>query len=157
MNKELFQFDYDVYDSSAELNEHDRALLGAAQQASTEAYAPYSSFNVGAAAELFNGEIITGSNQENISFPAGLCAEGVVLAVASSRFPNVPINTLAISYHCSKAESDHPIAPCGICRQSLQEFRERTGAPVRLILGGMKGKIIIVPDASSLLPFAFKF
>lgn len=157
MNKEIFQFDYDVYDSSAELNEQDRALLGTAQEAASSAYAPYSSFNVGAAAELFNGEIIKGSNQENVSFPAGLCAEGVVLAVASSRFPNVPINSLAISYHSSKSGSDHPIAPCGICRQSLQQFRERTGAPVRLILGGMKGKIIILPDASSLLPFAFKF
>lgn len=157
MKKELFQFDYEVYNSSSELNDEDLALLKAAQEAASIAYAPYSDFYVGAAARLKNGELVKGANQENASFPAGLCAEGVVMAVAASRFPGVPIATLAISYHSSKSESDHPIAPCGICRQSLQEFKERTGSPIRLIMGGMKGKIYIVPDASDLLPLAFRF
>lgn len=157
MNKELYQFNYDVYDSSSELTDGDRSLLKMAQDSASLSYAPYSEFHVGAAARLGNGEFITGGNQENVSFPAGLCAEGVVIAVAASRFPGVPMDTLAISYYSSKVESDHPIAPCGICRQSLQEFRERTGAPVRLIMGGMNGKIIIVPDASDLLPLAFRF
>lgn len=157
MKKELYQFNYDVYSSSSELNDEDLALLKTAQEAASIAYAPYSQFNVGAAARLANGEIIKGGNQENVSFPAGLCAEGVVMAVAASRFPGIPINTLAISYNSSKVESDHPIAPCGICRQSLQEFRERTGAPIRLVMGGMHGKVYIVPDASDLLPLAFRF
>jgi cytidine deaminase len=157
MKEELFQFSYTVYESSDELNEDDREILEAAQDAASISYAPYSDFNVGAAAKLANGEIVKGGNQENASFPAGICAEGVVLAVASSQFPNVPIYTLAISYHSSKTYSDHPIAPCGICRQSLQEFKERTGSPVRLIMGGMKGKVFIVEDASSLMPLAFRF
>jgi cytidine deaminase len=156
MKKELYQFNYDVYDSSSELNDEDLALLRAAQDATAIAYAPYSDFYVGAVARLTNGEIIRGGNQENASFPAGLCAEGVVMAVAASRFPGVPIDTLAISYS-SKENSDHPIAPCGICRQSLQEFRDRTGASTRLIMGGMNGKVFIVPDASALLPLAFRF
>lgn len=157
MDKELFQFDYEVYDSPAELSEKDISLLKIAQQAASNAYAPYSRFCVGAAAELKNGEIVTGGNQENISFPAGLCAEGVVMAVASSQFPGVPINTLALSYHSSTVRSDHPVAPCGICRQALREFMDKTGASIRLILAGMEGKVIIVPDASSLLPLAFRF
>lgn len=157
MKEELYQFAYKVYESFSELNDEDKTLLKAAQDATSIAYAPYSDFNVGAAAKLKNGEIIKGGNQENASFPAGLCAEGVVMAVAAARFPKVPIETLAISYHSSKKESDQPIAPCGICRQSLEEFKLKTGSPVRLIMGGMNGKVYEVNDASSLLPLAFRF
>jgi cytidine deaminase len=157
MKEEVFQFSYLVYDSPDELSEEDRKLLSTALDATSLAYAPYSQFNVGAAAKLANGEIIKGGNQENASFPAGICAEGVVLAVASSQFPNVPIDTLAISYNSNSNKSDHPIAPCGICRQSLQQFRDKAGSPVRLILGGAEGKVFVVSDASALLPLAFKF
>src|SRR5690606_3426511 len=79
MRNELYQFGFEIYDSSSELNEEDLALLQAAQRATANAYAPYSDFSVGAAAMLVNGEIVTGSNQENVSFPAGLCAERVAL------------------------------------------------------------------------------
>jgi len=157
MKEELYQFAYKVYESFSELNDEDKMLLKAAQDAASIAYAPYSDFNVGAAAKLSNGEIVRGGNQENASFPAGLCAEGVVMAVAASRFPRVPMETLAISYLSSRAESDHPVSPCGICRQSLEEFRAKTGSPVRLLMGGMSGKIFEVNDASSLLPLAFRF
>lgn len=157
MQKELYQFDFETYNSSSELKADDRELLRYAQDATSSSYAPYSAFRVGAAARLINGKIITGGNQENASFPAGLCAEGVVLATASSAFPGVAIDTIAISYDAEKAAGDHPIAPCGICRQSLQEFKERTGRQIRLIMGSKNGKIIVVPDASYLLPFAFKF
>jgi cytidine deaminase len=157
MKEELYQFSYKVYESFSELNDDDKILLKTAQDASSLAYAPYSDFHVGAAAKLANGEIIKGGNQENASFPAGLCAEGVVMAVAAARFPRVPIDTLAISYNSSRTESDHPIAPCGICRQSLEEFRAKTGSPVRLLMGGLSGKIYEVSDASALLPLAFRF
>jgi cytidine deaminase len=157
MKEELYQFSYIVYESLSELDEDDKILLKAAQDAASLAYAPYSDFNVGAAAKLANGEIIKGGNQENASFPAGLCAEGVVMAIAAARFPRMPINTLAITYNSTRAESDHPIAPCGVCRQSLEEFRLKTGSPVRLIMGGLSGKIFEVSDASALLPLAFRF
>lgn len=157
MQEEVYQFRYKVFDSSDELDTDDQALLKAAQDAASIAYAPYSGFNVGAAARLSNGHIIKGGNQENASFPAGICAEGVVLAVAGSQYTGVPIDTLAISYQSSKTNSDHPVAPCGICRQSLQEFREKTGQPVRLVMGGLQGKVVVVDDASALLPFSFKF
>ena len=157
MTREQINFDYEVYESSAELSDADRQLLEEAQRATSNAYAPYSEFNVGAAAMMSNGEIVSGGNQENASFPAGLCAEGVTLAIASARFPGLPITNMAISYRTSKLKSNHPIAPCGICRQSLQEFKERTGSSIRLILGGESGKVFIVDDASMLLPFAFKF
>jgi cytidine deaminase len=157
MTKGSFQFEYEKYASLEELNEDDRALLKKAHEAASFAYAPYSDFKVGAAAEMQNGEIITGSNQENVSFPAGLCAEGVVMAAAASKFPGMPIRRLAITYQSSKENNSGPIAPCGICRQSLQEFKERTNSPVKLIMGAINGSIIVVNDASSLMPFSFRF
>ena len=89
------------------------------------------------------------------SFPVGLCAERVLLASASSLYPKVPIESLAISYQAGSGDSDHPISPCGICRQSLQEYEMRVKHPIRLILGGMEGKVYVIPKASSLLPLAF--
>lgn len=157
MKEEQYGFTYTVYESSAELTESDRLVLRSAFEACSISYAPYSKFRVGAAGRLANGETITGGNQENASFPAGLCAEGVVMAVASSRFPGVAISTLAISYQTEEKAGDQPITPCGICRQSLQEFIERTGKPIRLIMGGESGRVFVIEDASALLPLAFKF
>jgi cytidine deaminase len=154
-NKETYQFTYEVYNSIDDLAGEDAAMLKEAREVTQQAYAPYSHFHVGAVAKLNNGEIVSGSNQENASFPAGLCAERVLLASISSLYPKVPINTIAISYNSAQIKSDHPIAPCGICRQSLQELEERLKHPIRLILGGMEGKVFIIPKASSLLPLAF--
>ena len=150
-----YSFSFEEYESIDELSKEDAMLLRKAMDATENSYAPYSQFRVGAAAKLANGEYVTGSNQENASFPVGLCAERVLLSAVASLFPKTAIDTIAISYKADKAPSDHPIAPCGVCRQTLQEFEERTNHPVRLILGGMKGKIIIIPSASMLLTLAF--
>ena len=155
MNKETYQFTYEVYNSINDLPEEDAWLLKEAREVTQHAYAPYSHFQVGAVAKMANGEIVAGSNQENASFPVGLCAERVLLASASSLYPKVPISIIAISYNSEQIKSDHPVAPCGICRQSLQEFELRVNHPVRLILGGMEGKVFVIPKASTLLPLAF--
>ena len=155
MKKDEYKFSFEVYDSIEELTEEDAWLLNEAREVTENAYAPYSHFHVGAVAKLSNGEIVAGSNQENASFPVGLCAERVLLASASSLYPNVPIESLAISYQADTGDSDHPISPCGICRQSLQEYEGRVKHPIRLILGGMAGKVYVIPKASSLLPLAF--
>ncbi|MGZ3845734.1 MAG: cytidine deaminase family protein, partial [Flavisolibacter sp.] len=90
MKENKFEFNYKVFDSIDELPDDLRGLLNEARQVTENAYAPYSNFQVGAVARLSNGEVVSGSNQENASFPAGLCAERVLLASASSRFPRVP-------------------------------------------------------------------
>lgn len=155
MKKDEYKFAYEVYDSIDDLNEEDAWLLQEAREVTEHAYAPYSHFQVGAIAKMANGEIVAGSNQENASFPVGLCAERVLLASASSLYPKVPIESIAISYRSANGASDHPITPCGICRQALQEFRNRVSHPIRLILGGLEGKIFIIPDAAVLLPLGF--
>ena len=155
MKENKFEFNYTVYDSIEELPEEQRWLLNEAREVTEQAYAPYSKFQVGAVAKLVNGEIVAGSNQENASFPVGLCAERVLLASVSSLFPKVTIETIAISYKSENQKSDHPISPCGICRQSLQEFEGRVNHPVQLIMGGMTGPVYVIDSASRLLPLAF--
>lgn len=154
MQKE-FTLTYEELESDAELLPADAELLRVAREATAHAYAPYSHFRVGAAARLASGVVITGTNQENASFPAGICAERTLLSVAGAQYPGVPIETLAISYHNENGVSDRPISPCGICRQSLQEFEQRTQRTMRVILGGETGKVIVLDRAVLLLPFAF--
>ncbi len=155
MQKKEYSFFFEVFDGAEELAPEDAVLLKMAREITKNAYAPYSRFKVGAAAKLTNGQIVTGSNQENASFPAGLCAERVLLASAASQYPGVAIEMLAVSYDNERGPSDRPISPCGICRQSLQEFEQSTGRPVRLIMGGQTGKIYIIPQTNLLLPLAF--
>lgn len=155
MNKEEIKFEMEVYDSIDELNEDDAKLLAGARICTKFAYAPYSNFNVGAFARLANGQTVSGSNQENASFPAGICAERTLMSTAASLYPGIAIETIAISYHNLKGKSDRPISPCGICRQSFAEFQQRTQSPIRLILSGMEGKVQVIEDAAYLLPLVF--
>lgn len=155
MNKEEIKFEMAVYDSIEELNNEDAGLLRQARLVTQNAYTPYSNFNVGAFARLVNGKTVSGTNQENASYPAGICAERTLMSVASSLFPGVGIDTIAISYNNLNGKSDRPVSPCGICRQSFAEFQNRTKNPIRIILSGMEGKVQIIENAAYLLPLVF--
>jgi len=155
MNHQQYRLDYEVYADAAVLPEADAVLLKRAREVTDQAYAPYSSFRVGAVARLTNGEFVIGTNQENASFPVGICAERVLLSAAATLYPGVAIESIAISYHNMKGESKHPISPCGICRQSLLEYEIRVKNPIRLILAGLEGNVYVIPQAGSLLPLSF--
>ena len=155
MKENKIEISYKVFDDINELTKEDAWLLNEARDVTKQAYAPYSNFYVGAAAKLVNGEIVAGTNQENASYPVGLCAERVLLASASTLYPGVAIDTMAISYQSGNGNSNQPIAPCGMCRQSLQEYEIRVKKPIRLILGGLEGKIFVFEKASQLLPLGF--
>lgn len=155
MEEKIFQFEYEVYTSSKDLKPGDAELLARAREVTKQAYAPYSRFFVGAVARLSNGQTVAGTNQENASYPVGICAERVLLGNAATLYPGVSIDTLAISYNNKELKSDHPISPCGMCRQALLEYEARTHHPIRLILSGQEGNVYIVKTISNLLPFAF--
>jgi cytidine deaminase len=148
-------FEYLSYPDSTALSSEDLKLLQDARDVTAQAYAPYSQFNVGAVMLLENGALVRGTNQENASFPAGICAERVALSTASSLYPGIAVNTIAISYHNLNGSSDTPISPCGICRQSLAEQENRQEQPIRLIMGGQTGKVFVLQTAKHLLPFGF--
>jgi cytidine deaminase len=144
-----------IFSTPSELLPEDATLLAKARAITSAAYAPYSNFLVGAAAVLKNGEILTGTNQENASYPVGICAERVLLGNAATLYPNVPIITMAISYQNLKGDSNKPISPCGMCRQVLSEYEIRVSNPIRLILSGQEGEIFVIEKASQLLPLTF--
>ncbi len=155
MIKKDIPFAVEIYSSSEELNDSDSKLLEQARAITKQAYAPYSSFNVGAAAMLADGNIVTATNQENASYPVGICAERVLLSAIASQFNGAAIITMAISYDNLKGESKSPISPCGICRQSLAEYEDRTHQSIRIILSGLTGEVYIIEKASHLLPLSF--
>jgi len=154
MKEKKIEIEYKVYQDISELSNKDAELLTTARNITKQAYAPYSHFRVGAAARTEKG-MVTGTNQENASFPVGICAERSLLSAAATLFPGIAIDTIAISYDNEKGKSIHPISPCGMCRQALLEYESRGGKPLRLILGGQSGEIIVVESVSKLLPFAF--
>jgi cytidine deaminase len=156
MNIRHFSFEFEEYSSDDQLAEDDRMLLQKARNASQNAYAPYSKFHVGAAALLVNKEVVIGSNQENASFPSGICAERALLASAAQLFPNVPVKTMAVSYNNLKGSSNTPVTPCGFCRQVMAEFELRMNTPMRIILAGTSGSVIVIPSIAKLLPLAFQ-
>ena len=155
MKKNTFSFDFLELDSAEELTPGDRLLFEHARKAVGTSYAPYSRYHVGAAVRLANGEIISGSNQENISFPAGLCAERVAIYAAASRFPDVAIESIAVTAKAELFAVHEPVPPCGMCRQSIMEFEQKHGQPIRIILGGEQGKVLVIKSMQNLLPFAF--
>jgi cytidine deaminase len=155
MKENKFEFRYNVYSNIGELSMDKQLLIQEARRSTNNAYAPYSNFNVAAVAQLANGEIVRGTNQENASSPVGLCAERVLLATISSMYPDTPIDTIAISYNTERVKSDHPISPCGVCRQSLQEVEGKNGKAIKLLLSGMEGEVYELDSATNLLPLAF--
>jgi len=155
MNNKVFKFDFKVYNSIEELDEKDAYLLREARKATETAYAPYSNFRVGAYAKLMNAETVSGTNQENAAYPAGICAERTLMSTASSLFPGIGIETIAVSYNNIRGESNRPVSPCGICRQSFVEFQQRTKNPIRIILSGMEGEVYVIENAENLLPLVF--
>jgi homotetrameric cytidine deaminase len=94
------------------------SLLEHARKAALHAYAPYSGFRVGAALRLANGEIVTGTNVENVSYGLTICAERTAVVRAVSQCgPRIRIEAVAVANL-----NDAPSPPCGACRQVLAEF-----------------------------------
>jgi cytidine deaminase len=148
-----FDFPYELALKS-QMAAEAQELISAAEAATEKAYAPYSKFRVGAALLLTDGSIITGANHENAVFPAGICAERAVLAAHNMEGPN-KIKAIAIAYKIAREQHNPPLAPCGICRQSILEVQQHQSSPITVYMSSPDGEVIMVEDASFLLPFYF--
>lgn len=129
--------------------------MKSAHKATQKAYAPYSNFKVGAAVLLKNGKTFKGSNFENASYPLCLCAERVVLAAVHACQPGEIITTIAITAKSESKILDHPISPCGACRQVLTEVEQKQKHPMKIILQGETGPVYVLKSAAELLPLGF--
>ncbi len=138
-----------------ELTDAECLLVSEACRATYRSYSPYSHFSVGAAVELEDGTVVTGSNQENAAYPSGLCAERTAVFYANSRYPELAIRSICIvargvdGNFCTR-----PITPCGACRQVLLEAELRAGHPIKIMLCSTQS-IYFVSSVKDLLPLSF--
>ncbi len=139
-----------------ELTPVEKSLLDAARKATYRSYSPYSGFSVGAAVLLDDGTIVEGSNQENSSYPQGICAERTAIFYAGSRYPDKKILALCIAARGTDGSfTTLPVTPCGGCRQALLESECRQKSPIKVLLYGLD-EIYIISSAQQLLPLAFQ-
>lgn len=121
-------------------------LLNKADKARNMAYAPYSNFFVGSCILLKDGSIINGANVENASYSLTICAERVALSQIVINNKASDIVAMAIS-----ADTQKPCAPCGACRQVMNEFLPKD---TPIIFGKPNGEYYLT-KMELLLPAAF--
>ncbi|MGB7842665.1 MAG: cytidine deaminase [Salinimicrobium sp.] len=155
MKKITISANLDVFDNLEELSPGVQDLMKEAIAAREKSYSPYSQFRVGAALLLENGEVVTGSNQENASYPAGLCAERTAIFYAGAKYPEVRILKMALSARSENHEVEVPTPPCGSCRQAIAEYEVKQKQPIEIFFMGEKGKVVKANSVSDLLPLIF--
>ena len=138
----------------SELNSTQQTVVEAAIATIDTSYSPYSKFAVGAALMLSDGKIITGSNQENMAYPSGTCAERAALFTYGSTGTSEKIKTLAVFARFHEAKVLATGAPCGACRQVMLEYELKQTEPFEVIFYH-DGQYVVVNSVKTLLPFHF--
>lgn len=137
------------------LKEDEAKLVSEAREATQLSYSPYSNFKVGAAVLLENGAIIKGANQENASYPVGICAERAALATAQNLYPNIPVIAIALAATNKMGTyTSDVVTPCGMCRQVIAECEMRYKRDVKIIMSSLE-ETVITESVKEMLPMAF--
>lgn len=155
MNTQSFTISYETFNSVKELSESDQLLCNKAEVALASSHSPYSKFKVGTAIALADGQVVLGSNQENVAYPSGLCAERVALFTIGANYPNATIKTMAITAQTEVFTIENPVTSCGACLQVMIEMEKRQKSPIEVMFYCMGGQILKVKSVKSLIPFAF--
>ncbi len=140
-----------------DLDTESKYLVHKAKEATQHAYAPYSKFLVGAAILLDDETLVTGSNQENASYPLCMCAERVALYSIASQYPGKVIKKIAVVAHKKNHKELSCATACGACRQVMIEFEMRQKKPIEVIMLGNDNQWIKCASVTFLLPFNFNF
>ena len=120
-----------------------------ARKARLKAYSPYSKCKVGAAIELKDGSFIHGANIENASFGLSNCAErSAIFSAMSQGIDPSQFKSLTVI-----ANHNHPVSPCGACRQVMYELLPDDCV---ITLANLDGQTKVMTK-DELLPFGFKF
>lgn len=154
MDKQI-TINYEAIENYDHLDAMEKTLFDKAMAIRNIAYAPYSDFTVGCAILLENGEIITGSNQENAAYPSGLCAERTTIFYTGANFPEVKIKKLFVIGAPRNATSSVPIPPCGACRQSILEYEAKQKDEIEIYFASLDGEIFKTKSIRDLVPFSF--
>lgn len=155
MQKKNISIAFEDYASISELNPADEALCREAEKALLNSHSPYSEFKVGVAVLLQSGKIVYGSNQENVAYPSGLCAERVALFSIGANYPEDPIVSIAITAKTDKFLLERPVSPCGACLQVMGDFEQRQNQPFKIMLYCIGKNILVAEGVDKFLPFQF--
>jgi cytidine deaminase len=136
-------------------SEQEAMLISRAKEILESAHAPYSKFLVGAVLLLENGEVFAANNQENVSFPVGICAERAVLSYVMGNFPTIKPQKIAIAAKRQGENGYAYVTPCGMCRQTINEYEMKFGAPIEILLLNDQEEILKAEGIEQLLPFRF--
>lgn len=142
------------YVSFKDLDKVQQRLLNAAEEAMKNAYCPYSKFRVGAAILTIDHTIITGSNVENASYGATICAERAAILRANAMEKRF-YEKIAIIAKGEDFDTKKPVSPCGDCRQMLYESSQIADKDLEIIMSTTNKESIIISSIEELLPFAF--
>lgn len=155
MTEHEIKINFKTYDSISDLETADQGLCAEAVKAQQGSHSPYSKFRVGAALRLQSGKIVYGSNQENVAYPSGLCAERVALFSWGANHSDDPIEAIAITASTDEFELSHPVTSCGACLQVMAEYEKKQNKPMDIILFCNAGPVWVMNGVESFLPFLF--
>jgi cytidine deaminase len=146
---------FEEYSHIDELNAADRQLCLEAVKALSNSHSPYSKFRVGVALRLQSGKVIYASNQENVAYPSGLCAERVALFNWGANHPDDPIETMAITAQTNEFKLTQPVTSCGSCLQVLAEYEKKQQKAINVLLYCQGGPVWVIKGVENQLPFLF--
>lgn len=155
MREKQLTISFEDYNSINELSATDHSLCLEAEKAMDTSHSPYSRFKVGTALRLKSGKIIHGSNQENVAYPSGLCAERVALFSAGVSHPEDPVVAMAITAKTDNFTIRQPVTSCGACLQVMAEYEKKHACEMEVIFYCIGGKVLKTNGVKSLLPFMF--
>jgi cytidine deaminase len=155
MTSHEIKIHFEEYLSVEELNQPDWELCLESVKALKNSHSPYSKFKVGAAMRLQSGKIIYASNQENVAYPSGLCAERVALFYWGANHPDDPIESMAVTAHSDEFKIIKPVTSCGACLQVLAEYEKKQDRAIKMLLYCQQGPVWVATGIESFLPFLF--
>lgn len=132
-------------------------LVTLAEEKLKNSYAPHSQFHVVCAGELEDGTLFSGTNQENASYPSGLCAERVALFYINHQFPERRVKKILVAATSNRYEVPKLLVPCGACLQVMMESETRQNSEITIYLYNPETKDLKrAQGVSQFLPFHFK-
>jgi len=155
MTEHEIKIKFTEYTSIDELTAGDQALCHEAIKSLKTSHSPYSNFRVGVAMQLQSGKILYASNQENVAYPSGLCAERVALFHWGANHADDPIESMAITAETDEFKLNKPVTSCGACLQVLAEYEKKQNKAIKMLLYCQGGPVWLATGVESFLPFLF--
>jgi cytidine deaminase len=155
MTEHEIKINFKEYASVDELNNEEKTLCLEAVKALKTSHSPYSKFKVGVAMRLQSGKILYASNQENVAYPSGLCAERVALFHWGANHADDPIQSMAITAHTDEFQLLEPVTSCGACLQVMAEYEKKQNSAIKMLLYCQNGPVWAATGIESFLPFLF--